>query len=130
MAESTESPLSFDQTQVSHLSLITALRCPDFSLTLPFLLNLWGGRRDKPGQSLLPRLYPSDCKTLILLKCLYTKLKLISGLFTKTEKTRSWNQRPKAKQLGPMIYSTCFNGDARASQMEVTVLNLAPQLLT
>lgn len=36
--------------------------------------------------------------------------------------------RPNLKQLGPMIYSAYFIREVRASQMEVMVLNLAPQL--
>lgn len=38
--------------------------------------------------------------------------------------------RPNLKQLDPMIYSTSFIREVTASQMEVMVLNLAPQLLS
>lgn len=44
-------------------------------------------------------------------------------------KNLCWQDEAKTKQLGPMIYSTCFNGeDVWASQMEVTVVDLDPRL--
>lgn len=117
--------------------LSTDGRLKNETITLPFL-RLTGGEEVISPNKVYFQGFFLPLKTAMLPKCVSRpntfrphrhSLGTTEGSLPLVKKNLCSQDEAKTEQLGPMIYSTCFNGqDVWASQMEVTVVDLAPRL--